>query len=243
MTTAVDFYEENSHLSCSLPEIPKHLNNDLKITNWIFTQNIPFIELDLAFDTTQWQTESQTAEKFYVTHRESQPHQGWKSCCIHGIDIDKTSVWQSYTDVEPEYRWTELANLTPTITDFCKKLPLEKFARIRFMKLEAEGWIAPHNDSPPGYSKDFKLIDHLVPINIAIDHPWDCYMTLKDHGIVPWKNGNVKIVNITNDHSVINFSKSNRVHLIAHGWIGNKINEFSELIVRSYRKQYERNRV
>jgi hypothetical protein len=243
MTTATDFYQENFHHAHSLPEIPKSLNTDLEITEWIFTQNIPFIELDLNFDVDQWQKESLLAEKYYVNHRESQPHQGWKSCCIHGINIDKTSVWQSYTDIEPEYQWTELSTLTPAITDFCKKLPLEKFARIRFMKLEAEGWIAPHNDSPPGYGKDFKLIDHLVPINIAIDHPIDCHMTLKNHGIVPWKNGNVKIVNLTNDHSVINFSKSNRIHLIAHGWIGNKINEFSKLIVRSYRKQYERNRV
>lgn len=243
MISAIDFYHEHKIHCPSLPEIPKELINDVEITQWIFSQNIPFIELDLKFDVNQWQLESKSAEDFYVAHRESQPHIGWKSCCIHGIDIDKTGVWQTYTDVEPEYRWTSLSTLTPSITDFCKKLPLEKFARIRFMKLEADGWIAPHNDSPPGYGSNFKLIDHLVPINIAIDHPNDCYMTLKDHGIVPWSNGNLKIVNITNDHSVINFSKSNRIHLIVHGWIGNKINEFSGLIVRSYKKQYERYRI
>lgn len=243
MISAIDFYHQNNFGCSALPEIPSNLVDNVEITKWIFNQNIPFINLDLNFDLDQWQTESKLAESFYVIHRESQPHNGWKSCCVHGIDIDKTSVWQLYADSEPEYHWTALADLAPSIKNFCQQLPLEKFARIRFMKLESEGWIAPHNDSPPGYGLDFNLLDHIVPINIAIDHPNDCYMTLKDHGIVPWKNGDVKIINITNDHSVINFNKANRIHLIIHGWVGNKLREFSDLIVRSYKKQYEHSRI
>lgn len=243
MISAVDFYHENLYCKFSLPEIPKSLTNDIEITEWILKQNIPYINLDLSFNVDQWAKESAEAKEFYVTHRELQPHNGWKSCCIHGIDTDKTGIWHCYAETEPKYKWTELSKKTPAIKNFWEQFPFEDFARIRFMKLEREGWVAPHNDSPPGYDKNFNLMNHLIPVNVAIDHPKDCFMTLKNYGTVPWKSGNLKIVNITNDHSVINFSNKDRIHLIAHGKIGNKVNEFSELIVRSYRKQYERSRV
>lgn len=243
MDNAVSFYEENKGKTFSLPEIPDTLSTNKEITDWIFSQNIPYIELDITFDLESWKKESEDAEESYVTHRETQAHKGWKSCCIHGIDVDKTGVWQCYTDSEPEYKWTTLSETTPTIKKFWTEFPFEKLARVRFMKLEGQGWVAPHNDSPPGFNKDFKLIDHLLPINIAITHPADCYMTFKNFGIIPWQEGNVKLMNITNDHSVINHSNKDRIHLIAHGLVGNRIEEFRSLIVRSYKKQYERNRV
>ena len=243
MSLAEKFYQENLNCQASFPSIPDYLKTDLEITEWIFDQNIPYIDLSLKFNVSEWQKELAIAEKYYVPHRESQDHLGWNSCCIHGIDTDKPGIWHRYTDTEPEYKWTSLSKLTPTITQFCKQLPFENFARIRFMQLDAGGWINPHNDTPPNMPEDFKLIDHLVPINIAIDHPNDCYMSLKGTGIVPWSNGCAKIVNITNDHSVINFSKFKRTHLIVHGIIGNKKEEFSRLVANSYKVQYEHSRI
>jgi hypothetical protein len=243
MNLATKFFEINSPLTTNFPKIPSELKTNEDITKWIFKQNIPYIELDIKFDINQWLAESKVAEPFLVNHRESQPHKGWKSCCIHGIDVDKTGIWKSYTDIEPEYHWTDLSEVTPIIKQFWQQFPFEKFARIRFMQVEAGGYIHPHQDAPAGFDKDFDLLNHLVPINIAIDHPDKCYMTLQDHGIVPWKDGNVKLVNITNYHSVINFSDRPRMHLIAHGIVGNRFKEFSALIAESYKKQYERNRI
>jgi hypothetical protein len=243
MNAATQFFEANAPLKKLLPQIPTDLYTDEEITRWIFKQDIPYIELDLTFDVTQWRAESKIAEPYLVNHRESQPHKGWKSCCIHGIDIDKTGIWHCYAETEPEYHWTDLSASTPHIKQFWQQFPFERFARVRFMQLEAGGYIYPHQDAPPGYDKDFELLDHLVPINIAIDHPEECYMTLKDHGIVPWKSGNIKLVNITNYHSVINFSDRHRMHLIAHGIVGNRFKEFSTLIANSYKKQYERSRI
>lgn len=243
MDDAVQFYQNNFSKTFTLPAIPSYLINDEEIACWIFEQDIPYIELDLEFDTSLWKHESKAAEKHYVIHRETQSHNGWKSCCIHGIDIDKTGVWQCYSNTEPEYHWTPLADDTPIIKKFWEEFPFEKLARVRFMKLEAGGWISPHNDSPLGYDKNFKLINHLLPINIAIVHPDECYMTLKDKGVIPWKVGDIRLVNITNDHSVVNLNNQERIHLIGHGIVGNKIKEFSELITRSYKKQYERYRV
>ena len=243
MDSAINFFEENSIFKPSFPKIPKELVTDEEIAIWVFKQDIPYIELDLQFEVSQWLAESKLAEPYLVNHRESQPHKGWKSCCIHGIDVDKTGIWNCYADEEPVYRWTKLSELTPTIKQFWQQFPFESFARIRFMQVEAGGYIYPHHDTPPNYDRNSGVLNHLVPINIAIDHPTDCYMTLKDHGIVPWQNGNVKLVNITNYHSVINFSDRPRMHLIAHGIVGNRFNEFSTLIADSYKKQYERSRI
>lgn len=240
MISADQFYHDYSNCKPIFPEPIS--GSDEELVKWLFKQNIPFIDLDLRIDVAVWQEETNRALPFLVPHRENDSD-GWNSCCIHGIDVDKTGVWQNYLNEEPTYNWTKLADLTPTIKQFWESLPFEKFARIRFMELEPHGSIMPHNDSPPGFSKNFNLLEHLVPINIAIIHPSDCFMTLKDHGIVPWENGNIRLVNITNDHSVINFSNQRRIHMIGHGLIGNQFNKFCELFARSYRKQYERYRI
>jgi hypothetical protein len=208
----------------------------------ILRKPLGWIALDLEFDLDRWKAEARLAKDHLVTHREGDGHDGWKSCCIHGIDIHKTGHWQNYVGAEEDanYHWTELSKLTPTITNFWKSFPTERFARLRFMELEAGGRIAPHNDSPNGIKNtEFDMMDHLIPINIAIVHPADCYMELEGHGRVPFQEGTAFIVNITNTHTVVNNSPFNRTHMIAHCIIGNKKKEFAELIVRSYNKQYE----
>jgi len=241
MDAAVKFYQDYQSCRFNFPQIPDTLETDEEITNWIFSQNIPYIEIDLDFDIETWHAESKLAKRSLVVHRESQPHSGWKSCCIHGLGVEKTG-----TDMSAPldaYHWTELSELTPTIKSFWEQFPFEHLARVRFMQLEAGGYIMPHNDTPPGHENGFDFSKHLVPINIAIDHPSDCFMTLKDQGIVPWATGKIILVNITNDHSVVNFNSESRMHLIAHGLVGNRFKQFCELLVRSYKKQYGRSRI
>jgi hypothetical protein len=243
MLSAIDFLQTNAQLKKPLPKIPDNLETDEDIARWVLKQDIPYIELDISFDISKWQQEAKVAMPYLVSHRESQPHRGWNSCCIHGIDVDKTGIWNCYADTEPEYHWTSLSDSTPTIKEFWQQFPFEKLARVRFMEVESQGYIAPHHDTPKGYTNELEMLDYLIPINIAIDHPDNCHMVLKDHGIVPWQTGDVKIVNITNYHSVVNFSEHSRMHLIAHGIVGNRIKEFANLIARSYKKQYECNRI
>lgn len=242
MNSAEHFYNANKEFNPTFPAVPTYVKTDEELVRWLFKQNVPFIEIDITFDIEDWQEEARKSFSYFVPHRENDST-GWNSCCIHGIGVDKTGVWNNYLDAEPEYSWTELSVETPVIKKFWQAMPFEKFARIRFMELEPYGSVIPHNDSPPGMDENFNLLEHLLPINIAIIHPDDCYMTLKDHGVVPWKNGDIKLVNITNDHSVINFSNERRIHMIGHGLIGNRFKEFCELIARSYRKQYERYRI
>ena len=212
----------------------------------ILRKPIGWIELDIDFDLAKWKEEAYLAREYLVPHREGGGHDGWKSCCIHGIEVDKTGHWNCYTGTEADitYKWTDLSGITPTITKFWKEFPTEQFARLRFMELSPGGHIAPHNDSPNGVrNTEFDMMDHMIPINVAIVHPNDCHMALEGHGNVPFTEGKAFIVNITNTHSVVNNSPNARMHMIAHCIIGNKKKEFAELVVRSYNKQYEHQNV
>lgn len=206
---------------------------------------IPWVQLDIKVDISSWLEESRLAEGYYVNHRDIEygegTHEDWQSCVLHGIDIDKTNVWQVYGyNTEPNYHWTDLGNKTTNIKMFWKNcFPAEKFARIRFMKLGAKGNISPHNDGRNLIDLN-EIVNYPIPINVAIDHPDECFMTFKDYGVVPFSSGSFFMLNILNDHSVINFNNRDRIHLIAHCYIGNRKKDFFKLLARSYRKQYDK---
>jgi hypothetical protein len=207
----------------------------------ILKKPIGWIELDLEINLDLWRAEAAVAEKFLVHHREGENHIGWKSCCLHGISIDKTGHWSKYflDEKEAYYDWTSLADITPTITNFWKSFPTEKFVRLRFMELEPYGVVAPHSDAPNGLKNtDFNMMDHMIPINVAITHPDGCEMHLGSYGKVPWKSGKLFVINITDTHQVINNSRFPRMHMIAHCIIGNRKKDFAEMIVRSYNKTH-----
>ena len=218
-------------------------SSSYEIADWVLNKsNFGWLELDVDFDVDIWKKET-TAAKF-VDHRGS-THPGWKSSCIHGIDVDKTESWTNYgyaTEDDVPYKWTSISEHTPNIKKFWQEFPYERYRRIRFMELEPGGRISPHSDAPgklPGET-DLDMLEYGVPINIAIIHPSDCHMTLEGHGTVPFKEGKAFIINIRNVHSFVNNSAVSRIHLIAHGIPGNRKNEFVELIARSYRKQHEK---
>lgn len=204
-----------------------------------------WLELDIAFDLDLWKQETSAADNYYVNHRDIKTGEGthvdWQSCVLHGIDVDKTNIWNIYGyDREPEYRWTTVGNNTPSIKKFwTETFPSEDYARIRFMKLGGNGLISPHNDGKGTVNLD-KIFDYPLPVNVAIVHPENCFMSIKDQGIVPFQEGKMFIVNILEDHSVINFSNQDRIHLISHCYVGNRRKDFCELLARSYKKQYDK---
>jgi hypothetical protein len=229
-----------------MPKAPDHIQSDEELVDWFFkTANFGWLELDLEIDISSWKPEAKYAE--YVKHRGT-AHEGWQGSCIHGIDVHCTDSWTAYSYTKEEdvpYQWTSLSEHTPEIKKFWTKFPYETYRRIRFMNLEPQGFILPHNDAPgnlPG-EENINLVDFGVPINVAIIHPEACYMTLEDYGVVPWKEGKIMIVNILKNHSVINLSSHQRVHLIAHGIPKLRKKEFISLIARSYKKQYERDQI
>ena len=241
MITPLEFYNQNKN--CTWTKEPLPSGTVIEQARWILNEsNFGWIELDIEFNLAGWQLEAQQASPYFVAHREEQ-NTGWNSCCIHGIDVDKTGAWTNYgytDEKQVPYTWTELSYKAPTIKQFwSSKFPTEKYRRIRFMELEPESAITPHSDMPgrlPGEA-GMDMLDFGVPINIAVVHPDDCYMVLEGYGVVPFKEGKAFIVNIRNYHSVINFSKQSRIHVIGHSYgYGNKLEDFANLVVRSYEK-------
>jgi hypothetical protein len=244
------FFEQNKHCHWTPPPIPEHLVTDIEIANWILNQlDFGWIELDIELDLDQWKKECVYSMPQLVPHRESDSI-GWNSACMHGIDVASTGAWTRYgysNEKEVPYHWTTLSANTPTIKSFWQnQFPSEQYRRIRFMEVEPNGYIKPHSDMPgrlPG-EENFDALEFGVPINIAVIHPAECYMTLEGKGVVPFKEGRAFLINIRHTHSVINFSKESRMHVIGHSYgYGSKKQQFAELIVRSYKKQYEHSRI
>jgi hypothetical protein len=243
---ALEFYNQNKNCTWKLEPLPS--GTILEKARWILNScNFGWIELDLDIDINAWQLDMKQADNYFVPHREDN-NAGWNSCCIHGISVESTGAWTNYgytDETQVPYHWTELAHKVPAIQQFWQdQFPCDHYRRVRFMELESNCAITPHSDMPgrlPG-EQDLDLLEFGVPINIAISHPDECYMVLKDHGVVPFKAGKMFIVNIRNYHSVINFSNSKRVHVIGHSYgYGKKKEEFADLLVRSYEKMEMKN--
>lgn len=241
---ALEFYERNKHYKWQPPPIPNNLIEDIDIAKWLLNVlDFGWIKLDLEIEIEKWKQECKFAE--FTGHR-GLSHSGWNSCCIHGIDVDKTESWAEYgykDEKDVPYKWTKISVNTPTIKNFwTEKFPSTQYRRIRFMELAANGYIDPHNDKPgelPG-EENFDALSFGVPVNIAIIHPEECHMVLEGKGIVPFTEGSAFIINIRHTHSFINFSNSSRIHIIGHSFgYGDKLNDFAALVVKSYKKQYE----
>ncbi len=245
---ALKFYEKNKNLKWKMPPLPKGIETDFEIADWLLNRSdFGWLELDIDIDLDSWKKEALESVCHLVPHREDN-NNGWNSCCIHGIDISSTGAWTNYgysKEEEVPYKWTSLSTSTPSIKSFWEDFPYDTYRRIRFMELESNCAITPHSDMPgrlPG-EDNFDALKFGVPVNVAINHPLDCHMVLDGYGLVPWQEGKAFIINIRNYHSVINFSNIPRMHLIAHGKLENKIDKFVELIARSYRKQYASDRI
>lgn len=245
MIEAEKFFEKNRKYKTSLNKLPLIDSSDEDIALWILKGGHgDWLRLNLKIDFKKFLQEEKFAEDSYVSHRDNstdnKTHVGWHSCTLHGISVDKTNHWSVYGySQEPEYSWTELGNKTKAIKSFCEQLPFERLARVRFMKLSPKGFISPHNDGGDGIDWE-NIWNHPLPINIAIDHPPSCFMTIENSGVVPFKNGQSYLVNILKTHSVINFSDQKRKHLIVHGIVGNKKDKYCRLLADSYRNEYHK---
>lgn len=243
--SAVEFYHRNKNCTWTVQPIPNDLRNNLEKSSWILNYaNFGWIELDLDIDLLAWKLEATQAQSQLVAHREEN-NVGWLSCCVHGIDIDKTGAWTNYgytSEDRVPYNWTALSQQTPVIKKFWSdQFPTDRYRRIRFMQLQPQSSITPHSDMPgrlPG-EQGMDMLDFGVPVNVAVIHPEDCHMVLEGYGVVPFQEGKAFIVNIRNYHSVVNFSNRPRIHVIGHSYgYGSKKENFADLLVRSYEKMY-----
>lgn len=203
----------------------------------ILRSGIPWLELDIPFDADVWKQQALEAEPYYQDYRESSSDK-WSSCCLHGLGIDKVYTADNYghNEYHAPYQYTDLAYRCPVITEFWKnQFPAERYTRIRFMKIGPWGMIDWHSDG--SIPLDIDPLSSILPINIAITHPLNCEFKV-GNDTVPWTDGKIMMINISERHAVFNRSSKNRVHMIANVILGNRTKEFCDMLIRCYTKQY-----
>jgi hypothetical protein len=222
-----DFFVNNVNYRYQF-EYQKELSAD-----WILNKSlIPYLPLNLTdVPYRKMLDEAISLEQLFVKHR-SNDSQGWSSLSIHGITSQHTdhyAVYPEYSHLNNDqvpYTWTEIQDRCPVTTNFFKNyFPYDVYHRIRFMKLEPDGFIMPHSDSP-----DLCL----RAVNISLNNPELCQFVFEKHGVVPFSDsGNMFLLANGYKHSVWNLGKQPRYHIIVHGY--STTQPFRDLVVDSYK--------
>jgi hypothetical protein len=164
----------------------------------------------------------------FTPHRSGEySHDGWESLTIHGLDWNKHENYDVYgykkgKDASKDMVWTEVADMCPITTKWLTEVfPCKKYGRVRFMLLRAGGEIAMHNDSPSG----MRLIEN---INVALNNPQGCKWIWGDGEELIMEQGGIYAMNLSYDHSVVNTSNQDRMHMIIARHDG--LDEWKELV-------------
>jgi hypothetical protein len=174
-----------------------------------------YLKLDLLVPHEKMAEEARALRSRFILYRnqDSYQHSGWYSLPIFGLSLDKPMSWDAYgyssaNEAAKDFAWTEIAEQCPVTVNWLKTtFPSQKLGRVRFMLLEAGGYIAPHTDSP------YSIPD---PVNIALTNPVNCDWVWGDGTTLDFKPGSVYAMNISYEHSVKNNSTEDRYHLIVH---------------------------
>jgi hypothetical protein len=219
-----DFCSRNEY-----PAKPK-FPDDLNGKSVSKSPEIPFLPIDWEYEipVQDMYHEAHKLRKHYVPHRHHETHKGWSSLVIHGISSVHTesSHTYGYNDETAPWRWTDIADHCPTISDFFKNhFDYDRYFRIRIMKLSPGGYVIPHKDSLD------ESENHIGPINFALNNPENCNFYMDGVGYLPWVAGRFMKLNLYNVHAVWNRSNEDRYHIIVHGIAGKS---WSERILNNY---------
>ena len=190
-------------------------------SDWIVNQSrLPYLKLSIDIPVELILTEWEYVKDKSVLHRAGDNYatvqnEGWKSLVLYGAHSTATT-----NEVKEEFLWTEIAAHCPKTTQWLKDTFIinQNTGRIRFMLLEPNGHIVLHKDREQ---------HGLNEINIAITHPDDCIFRFKNYGNVPFKAGTAFLMDVSNEHFVVNNSEIPRLHMIVHSAIDDKIIENS----------------
>jgi hypothetical protein len=140
-------------------------------------------------------------------------HKGWHSLAIHGLSHNKPASWEAYDEFQTAHdaidamTWTVITDRCPITVEWLKNtFPSKRLGRVRFMLLEAGGYIDRHFDSE----------HHAIePINIALNNPNECIWHW-DEGTLDFSAGDIYALNLKYHHRIVNNSNIDRYHLIVH---------------------------
>lgn len=173
------------------------------------------LKLDIAIPHEEMLAEAKALREHFIKYDQGLEyvHSGWYALPLHGLGADKTKSYQAYGYTDPnkasdDMQWTEFANKCPVTMNWLNSVfPSMKYGRVRFMLLEAGGYIAPHIDS-----------EHPITeaVNIALNNPDECVWTWGDNTTLHFQPGDAYAMNISYLHGVTNNSNEDRYHLIVH---------------------------
>ena len=201
----------------------------------IYETDYPWAPVEFYDDFDAMHKECLANDHLFVGHRQkdrhhSYNHDGWAAITLHGINPTATENYEQYgfNSVEDaNYHWTEVCDLFPNTVRFIKSLGYGTYERVRIMKLAPHGYIMPHTD---GQGRIFG------PVNIAINNPEGCGFYFKEWGKVPFKQGTGCILDIGNEHCVVNNSPEARYHIIIHGYDSHA---FYDYVTKQLKEKYE----
>lgn len=239
----------NSERVQVLPLLPNHIDKDdyEAVAKWLLLENFnnwAYLELDIEIDVEKWEQELMGVYDRFVPHPDQPNQLFYESCTLHGFSPEHTMYYTKYLEPpyplesEMPYYWTDIATKCPTITKFWKEtFPIEKWNRVRFLRMRSGGYIGVHRDMTLSQSEYWDVFNMEFGVNMAITHPEGCETWFEGYGKVPWKPGKFFLHNISKIHWVHNFTPYDRVHMIPMGYVGNRKKEFCELVAKSYLRQ------
>lgn len=180
-------------------------------------QSLGYLPLRLPFEIPHREMleEAKALKEFYVYHRSTGHHRGWRSLVLHGLSSVHSQGHEHYGYRDRDdipYDWTDISRFCPVSTRFFRDtFGYDRYARVRFMLLEPGGYILPHEDV------DWKS---LSPINIALNNPPGCDFVMKGWGLIPFQAGSANMLAVGYEHAVFNDSDEDRYHIIVHGEMG-----------------------
>jgi hypothetical protein len=177
-----------------------------------FISESKYLDLDVEFPYKEMLEEAIALRHRFIEHR-SDASAGWLGLVLHGLDEHKTGAWKDYgiTDsktASEQMHWTEAASLAPITKDyFVNQFPCKKYSRVRFMLLEAGGYIGFHSDSKG------PIIDNIsFVLNSPEGFEWCWQDGSPNLEMIP---GHAYAMNIHYHHGLWNKSNEDRYFIIA----------------------------
>lgn len=177
-----------------------------------FISKSKYLDLDVTFPHEAMLEEARALRSRFIAHRDS-TSEGWYGLVLHGLDEHKTGAWKDYGITDPkqagkQMRWTEAADLAPVTKDyFVNHFPCNKYSRVRFMLLEAGGYIDFHSDSRGPFIDNISFV-----LNSPHGFEWRWQDGSPNLDMIP---GHAYAMNIHYHHGLWNNSNEDRYFIIA----------------------------
>lgn len=187
---------------------------DIPLGRLYYGSTAKTVKLDLPIPHEEMLAEAIRLRDKFIPYRTDYGHK-WFSLPIVGTGDDRPQAWTAFPeyssgrDAAPHYKWTSHSEQCPVTVNWLKTVfPSNCYGRVRFMLVEAGGYIGPHKD------QDVSVIE---PVNIALSNHPDCVWRWEDaREDLHFKPGDVRAMNISHTHSITNNSPEDRYHIIIH---------------------------